>query len=100
MRKLKNMLNKDHKLRDLQTQADELFASIRKLEHLSSKPDKLPEYKDAIADHQKCPGNAKRKRSLRPQVERILRDSVEEKPPVENPLDIAKREVALCDAQK
>ena len=97
---IEKLASKDRKLRDLQAQADKLLASIRNLERLSSKPASLPDYKDAVADHQALlQAIARRKRSLRPELERIIRDSVEEKPMVENPLDIAKREVALYEAQ-
>ena len=97
---IEKLASKDRKLRDLQAQADKLLASIRNLEHLSSMPAKLPEYKDAIADHQVLlQAIARRKRSLRPELERIIRDSVEEKLPVESPLEVARREVALYDAQ-
>jgi polysaccharide biosynthesis transport protein len=97
---IEKLANKDRKLRDLQAQADKLLAYIRNLERISSKPATLPEYKDAVADHQSLlQAIARRKRSLRPELEKLIRESTEEKLPVENPLEVAKREVALYEAQ-
>ena len=97
---IEKLANKDRKLRELLAEADKLLAYIRNLERISSRPANLPEYKDAVADHQALlQAMARRKRSLRPELERIVRESGEEKLPVENPLEGARREVALYDAQ-
>ncbi|CAN5592313.1 hypothetical protein BH10PLA2_BH10PLA2_11020 [soil metagenome] len=95
------MANKDKKIRQLREEADKQLAYIRQVEHLSAKPAKLPDYKDAVADHQAIlVAIARRKRSLRPELEKIIREQAEEKiPQVENPLNVAKREVLLYESQ-
>ncbi len=97
---IERLASKDRKMREMQAQADHLLAYVRNLEHISSNPGKLPEYKDAVSDHQALlKAIARRKRSLRPELERIVREAGEEKPQGDNPLDVAKREVALYEAQ-
>ncbi|HEV8058326.1 MAG TPA: hypothetical protein VGP68_00515 [Gemmataceae bacterium] len=97
---IERLASKDRKLREMQAQADQLLAYVRNLEHISSNPAKLPEYKDAVSDHQTLlKAIARRKRSLRPELERIVREAGEDKPQGDNPLDVAKREVALYEAQ-
>lgn len=94
------LANKDRRIREMRAEADRLLVYIRELERISAKPAKLPEYKDAVADHQSLlQAIAKRKRSLHPELEKLIREAGEEKPQADNPLDVARREVALYDAQ-
>ncbi len=94
------MANKDRKIREMQAQADHLLVYIRELERISAKPSKLPEYSDAVADHQALLlAIVRRKRSLRPELQKIIREKEESKEPVEDPLENARREVVLYEAQ-
>ena len=73
---------------------------IREIERISSKPSKLPEYNDAITEHQAVLVAIKRrKRSLRPELEKLIRERTEEKVPAEDPVDNARREVLLYESQ-
>ncbi len=97
---VEKLANKDRKILDLQAQGDKLLRYIRELERVSSKPAKLPEYNDAITEHQAVLGAIKRrKRSLRPELEKLIREQIEEKAPAENPVDNARREVLLYESQ-
>jgi Mrp family chromosome partitioning ATPase len=98
---VESLANKDRKIRQLREDGDKLMAYIRELERNAVKPAKLPEYKDAVADHQAILlAIARRKRSLRPELEKIIHEQADEKAPqLENPLSVAKREVALYESQ-
>jgi capsular exopolysaccharide synthesis family protein len=97
---IERLASKDRKLREMRAEADRLLEYIRDLERISAKPSKLPEYQDAVSDHQALlQAIARRRRSLRPELERIIRQAGEEKAPIDNPLDVARREVALYEAQ-
>jgi succinoglycan biosynthesis transport protein ExoP len=98
--RIDKLANKDRQILELQAQGDKLLRSIRELERIAAQPAKLPEYTDAVAEHQAIlVAINRRKRSLRPELEKRIHDEAGEQASAENPLDNAIREVQLRESQ-
>lgn len=96
---VEKFLDKDQKLRAMKEEADQILARIRGLERVSPQPRRLVEYTDAIDAHQSIlRAIERRRRAIRPAVERKVRDIFEDNRE-ETPLEKARNEVALYEAE-
>lgn len=92
-------LDKDQKLREMKEEADQILVRIRNLERVSPQPRRLVEYTDSIDAHQAIlRAMERRRRAIRPAVERKVREIIEDNRE-ETPLEKARNEVALYEAQ-